>query len=466
MLSYPTFIHNEFVNIIPEVVIQMETTTTTMTETNEKDVQPGKKKTGRPSGVEMMDYGKNIIRDANMRRRNEEGQEIMYKLVDIFWDKYKKYPGTLFWLPFSTESNTNTHLAFLPEEKYSRSYLPCNVYRLSEVRHPKNYNGNKLRADLVFERVLFPEGYSYPPRVSYPIVEIVRRMLLTSHDANAYFLDPKAYKEFISEASRLSNKYSNNCEPKRLISAGCSWIKKNIKDHPERYTYNKDNNGFLRYRRMFLESAIRSLQNDVYRLQHEVARLTEPGNLGYVSREEAENQLKLRIEKINKMLSERALQRSIERYPKGYVNEKELRKSGVTITAQDFEYLPPQVQAEYQWMCIQFKILRNYNVKTLQLAAAQKKLKAGEKALAYVKSLATNGINDPDGLGETIKYWEWYKKRLEDQRKANISAPESIDEPMVLKNAALLMAGELRARETRADETISPIFSIEQDREI
>lgn len=421
-----------------------------------------KKKIGRPCGVEMMDYGKDIIRDANMRRRNEEGQELMGKLVDSFWSKLKKYPGTLFWLPLVQDPYTQISLTYLPEEKYSKTTLPCNVYRLSEIRKNKGEMDNKLSGNLVFERVLFPEGYSYPPRVTYSVVDIIRRMLTSSNDMTVYFLDPKAYKEFLTDASRYASKYSNNCEPKRLIDANCSWLKKNVKEHPERYMYNKSNAGYVRYRRIVLEELVRTLQNDMYRQKHELERTTSPGNFGYESTQQAEENIVKRINKIRKMVSDRVIQRKLENYPKGYIRAADLRKAGVRLTQDDFNFLPPQVLSEYQWLCAKYKLLHNYNRITLQFAANQKKLDMSEKALEAIRKSKLINAVDKDGMSEIMKYWDWYKTTLSEQRKVNFSVPESIDEPMPLKNAALLLAGELRASEF-SEEYIPPVFKANRD---
>lgn len=418
-----------------------------------------KKKIGRPS-TEMMDYGKDIIRDANMRRRNEEGQAFMSRLADLFWDKVKKYPGTMFWIPTQTDSYT-TVLTFLPEEKYSRVSLPCNVYRLIDA---KAHHGstNKLNKDLIFDRVVFPDSCSYPPRVSFPMVDILRRMFMPVHDQQIYFMDPKAHTEFLTDAYKLSKQFSNSCEPKRLVDSSIKWLKKNVKENPERYTYNKENSAFLRYRKMFLESFMRKLDNDISVLNNNIKHTTDPGTLGYKDRDEAEQKISERINKINSMVMDRAIDRYIAEHSEGFANKKQLKKEGFPLTAKDYEFLPAPVIAELKWLHQKYKQLHNYNGILQKIETYKEKIKKGKRSLIAVNQRMEEVLDDPDGLGEASKYWIKYKESLENQRKAGAMFPESLEDPMVLKNAALLFAGEIRAHDDKEDA--KPIMRVESGR--
>lgn len=418
-----------------------------------------KKKIGRPSG-EMMDYGKDIIRDANMRRRNEEGQAFMSRLADLFWQKVNKYQGTLFWIPTQTDSYT-TVLTFLPEEKYSRVSLPCNVYRLIDA---KAHHGstNKLNKDLVFDRVVFPESCSYPPRVSFPMVDILRRMFMTAHDTQTYFMDPKVHTEFITEAHKLGQQFTNSCEPKRLIDSSIKWLKKNIKENPERYTYDKENTAFLRYRKLFLESFMSKAKGDLSTLNNKIGYMKDPGTLGYKDRNEAEQQIIGRINKINAMVMDRAIDRYIENHSEGFANKKQLKKEGFPITAKDYEFLPAPVMTELKWLHQRYKELHSYNSTIQKIETYKEKIKKGEQSLITVNQRIKKPLNDPDGLSEALKYWDKYKLSLEHQRKASATFPESMEDPMVLKNAALLFAGEIRAHDNKEDA--KPIMRVEPER--
>ena len=426
-----------------------------------KTQQP-KKKVERPSGVEMMDYGKNIIKDANMRKRNEEGQALMGKLAAAFWKKVQKDPNILFWIPPMPDAYTNPSVAVLPDDRFSQAYLPGNIYRLREFQIPKGSVPNPLNKNLIFERVLFTDEYSYAPRATYSLVDVIRRMLTAQHDTTIYFLDPQAYKEFLTDATRASSRFSNNCEPKRHISLNVDWLKKNVREHPERYTYNRNNLAWIRYRKYALTEQIRNLQDKIHQYKRDLSRTADPGTFGYSDHNEAEQQMALRINKIYNAVMKRAVKRRLAQYPKGAVTEAQIRKAGVTITQEDYGFLPPQVLSEFRWLKEKHHLLNNYNTIVRNLEKKMTSLDNTKKALDKLNTIVVSKDMDPHGMKFINEYWNWYKKNLEEQRKISNSAPESVDEPMSLKNATLLLAGELRATEAFNKE-ILPVFKTNKE---
>ena len=90
------------------------------------------------------------------------------------------------------------------------------------------------------------------------------------------------------------------------------------------------------------------------------------------------------------------------------------------------------------------------------------RLSNSRKALSNVQKLLVAGVKDADGMGEMMKYWDFYRNNICAQRKANVSAPDSIDSPMAIKNAALLLAGDIQLQNTE-DDMLPPIFTVEQD---
>lgn len=184
------------------------------------------KKKGRPAGVSITDYNKEIIKQNNERERNIKERELYDKLSCLFYSIYNKYNGVLFWLPLQNEQVTNFSIFSLFDESALRSYVEQNVYRLTGT-------------GLVFERINYPEGVFCPPRVTYSLTDFIRRIFSTQPENAAAFLNPDAHRDFIMGAKREARKYKNVGDASVTILSNCSWILKDIERNPERYSYNK-----------------------------------------------------------------------------------------------------------------------------------------------------------------------------------------------------------------------------------